>query len=418
MLPRKIYQKIEEQKNDRKISLIIGPRQVGKTTILKELKNQNSYSLFLDLDILSNYEKISTYEHAINTLKLNGYDEKNKKIFYLFIDEFQRYKNLSNIMKNLFDNHENIKIYASGSSSITIKNQFQESLAGRKIINEILPLDFEEFLWFKHDEKAIEQLKNLKNIDGAELSGILTYLNSLLEEFLVYGGYPEVVLKKTNNEKIQTFESIFDLYLKKDLVDYLNIEKILNIKKLIEIIAVNNGQKIKYEEIASNISLSQKEVKDYLELLKETYLISIIRPYYTNKNKELVKIPKIYFIDNGVRNYFINNFNALKKRDDFGFLLESATISELEKNGINNIKFWQDKNKNEVDIIIDDISKQTIIEVKAKQKLKSDDNTGINAFLREYPKTKDSYILNLGIKNKKDDIKKILFFNIINEIKS
>ncbi|MFH1209814.1 MAG: ATP-binding protein [archaeon] len=399
MLPRKLFERIKEQRKDKKISIILGPRQVGKTTLLKELYKELSKTnkcLFLDLDILSNYEKISTFENLINTLKLNGYKESEKDFYYLFLDEFQKYINLANIMKNVYDNFDNIKIYASSSSSLVIKDQVQESLAGRKKVNELFALDFEEFLWFKQDDKIIEKLNNAKNLEGDGLYILLPELNHLLEEFLIFGGYPGVVLKNTKEEKIEVLESIFDLYAKKDLISYLHIEKILDIKNLIEYLAVNHGQKIKYEEISEKFSLRYKEVKNYIEILKETYLVYLLKPFYTNKNKELVKIPKVYFIDNGVRNFFIKNFNEISLRNDIGFLFEGFVLSELIKKGIKNIKFWQDKNKTEVDFIIDNISLQIPLEVKFKQNIKSDDFNGLDAFMKEYPKTKKKYLINLN----------------------
>lgn len=398
MLPRKVFWILKEQVKDRKISLLLGARQVGKTTLLKELFDELSKTnkcLFLDLDVISNYEKISSFETLVNTLKVNGYEEKQKDFFYLFLDEFQRYTNLPKIMKNVYDNLENVKIYASGSSSLKIKNHVQESLAGRKKIIEIFPLDFEEFLWFKQNEKLSKNLKNIEKLKGDVGSSVKEF-HSFLNEFLIFGGYPEVPLKKSKEEKIEVLSSIFDLYVKKDLVEYLNIEKILEVKKLIEFLAINNGQKIKYEKITGLTALSFNEIKKYLEILKETYLIEMLRPFYTNKNKELVKIPKIYFIDNGVRNYFINNFNGLSLRNDSGFLFEGFIISELLKKGMKNLKFWQDKNENEIDIIIE---KYTIIpiEVKFKQKLKSEDFIGIDNFLKAYPKTKNCYLINLNV---------------------
>lgn len=217
-------------------------------------------------------------------------------------------------MKNVYDTLPNVKMYASGSSSLHIKTQIQESLAGRKKINLVYPLDFEEFLWFKEEQDAVVQFKNADKVRGDNFYAAMSKLHVLLSEFLLFGGYPEVVLKTKAEEKIAVLESIFDLYVRKDLVKYLKVKDIIWVKKLIEYIAVNNGQKIKYEEIGKISGLEFLEVQKYLEILKETYLISIIRPFFTNKNKELVKIPKIYFIDMGVRNYFVKNFNALALR--------------------------------------------------------------------------------------------------------
>src|SRR3989338_11295905 len=167
MITRKIFRDLKEEGKDKKISILLGARQVGKTTLLKALFSEFSKTnkcLFLDLDILSNYEKISTFESLITTLKLNGYEEKQKEFFYLFLDEFQRYPNAAKLMKNVYDNLDNIKIYASGSSSLKIKNSIQESLAGRKKINQIFPLDFEEFLLFKDKKELINKFAKIKSL--------------------------------------------------------------------------------------------------------------------------------------------------------------------------------------------------------------------------------------------------------------
>lgn len=400
MKKRKLFGSLISEKNNIKISIILGARQVGKTTILNELYqnliNDNN-GIYLDLDILSNYEKVSTYENLINTLKLKGYKENQTEIFYLFLDEFQRYREFSKILKNVFDHHKKIKIYATGSSSVKIKDEIQESLAGRKIIHNLFPLDFEEFIIFKDNHDASQQLKNVDKLKGNELH--IPLLQSLLQEFMVFGGYPEVVLSENKKTKIEVFESIFDLYVKKDLVEYLNINKILNVKRLIEILAINHAQKIKFEEIASICALKEYEVKSYIEILKETFLISEVRPYFTNKNKELVKIPKIYFIDNGVRNFFMNQFGNIDNRQDSGFLFESYVLSELAKHGCKNIKFWQDKNNHEVDFIIDKVHEQIPIEVKYKRKLKHEDFIGLRAFIRQYPQTEETFLVNPALQN-------------------
>jgi len=389
-----------EQRNSKKISLVIGARQVGKTTVLKELYNllkSKNKALFLDLDVFTNFEKVSSFENLINTIKLSGYEENQRDLFYLFLDEFQRYKDISVVMKNVYDHFDNIKIYASGSSSITIKDHIQESLAGRKIINILYPLDFEEFLWFKESEIKIN---NTKKFSGIDLHKSASSLLELLKEFIVFGGYPEVVLQKTKKDKTEVLKSIFDLYVKKDLVEYLKVERIMQVKKLIEFIAINNGQKIKYDEVCEICSLNFKEAKNYIEILQETYLIYVVRPFFTNKNKELVKIPKIYFIDNGVRNFFVNNFNPVELRDDKGFLFEAYVLSELLKSGKESIKFWQDKNAHEVDIVLDNVA----IEIKFKTKLKKEDLIGIEAFAEQY-KGKKMYLINLGIQKNNGKIK-------------
>lgn len=394
------YQKLLKEATEREISIIIGPRQVGKSTLLQQLHqelSQTTKTLFLDLDILSNFEKVSTYELLIQTITAAGYTKDQP--FILFLDEFQRYSDISRIMKNVYDHHKNVKIYASGSSSLTIKNQIQESLAGRKILTHVLPLSFAEFLTFKQAKDELVTLDNIHKLQGKDLAKMTTSLRHYLEEFMIYGGYPAVVLEKSNNKKPQILANIFDLYVKKDLVEYLSITKILHVKKMIEFLAINNGQKIQYSEISQLTSLQIPTVKNYLEILQETYLIQEIRPYFTNKNKELAKIPKIFFLDTGVRNYFIKTFTQPHLRADIGFLFETFIFTEILKQDISQeIKFWNNKNLQEVDFVIQKSSSLIGLEVKFKETLKKVDYSGIKAFTNDYPNAK-TYVINLTIQD-------------------
>lgn len=415
MKKRKLFSNLLTEKENKKISIILGPRQVGKTTLLKQLHTtlcKNNKGVFIDLDIISNYEKISNYESLINWITLEGYSKTSKSVFYLFLDEFQRYSGFSRVLKNVFDNHDNIKIYATGSSSLKIKDEIQESLAGRKNIHHLFALDFEEFIIFKDNKRVLQHLKNVTKLEGKQIDTSLLF--SFLQEFLVFGGYPEVVLQEKEEEKIKILSSIFDLYIKFDLVEYLKSNKLLNVKRLIEVLSVNHGQKIKYEELARTCSLKEFEVRNYLEILKETFLIAEARPFFSNKNKEIVKIPKIYFLDPGVRNYFINNFSETRLRADSGFLFEGFVLNEFLKSGNKNIKYWQDKNKREVDFIIDKISIQIPVEVKFKTRLRQNDFTGLKAFLKQYPDTKNGILVNLSFQNKieKVNIKTMLPYRI------
>jgi len=401
MKKRKLFNALFIEKKVKKISIILGPRQVGKTTLLKQLYQticKNTPGIYLDMDILSNFGKVSSYESLVNFLVLEGYSKNDTSYFYLFLDEFQRYPGFSKILKNIYDNHDNIKVYATGSSSLEIKDEIQESLAGRKNIHYLFPLDFEEFLVFKEQKEGLNHLKNVNKLEGEEIDTSLLY--GLLKEFMIFGGYPEVILTGIEKKKIKVLESIFDFYVKKDLVEYLNLRKILNVKRLIEVLSVNHGQKIKYEELGQICSLKEYEIRNYLEILKETFLITEVRPYFTNKNKEIVKIPKIYFIDPGVRNYFLNNFSGLHKRTDSGFLFEGFVLGEFLKAGARPVKYWQDKNKREVDFIIDHVTRQIPVEVKLKNRLKNNDFLGLKAFLKQYPGTEKSFLVNPGAQHK------------------
>ncbi|MCX6771795.1 MAG: ATP-binding protein [Candidatus Micrarchaeota archaeon] len=402
IIARKVFPKLLKEKGDRKITLLAGARQVGKTTLLRALHGEictkgKKRGLFLDLDVFSNFEKVGSFDRLVNFLKLNGYEEGQRDFFYLFLDEVQRHPEMGMVMKNAYDTLANVKIYASGSSSIAIKDQAQESLAGRKNMTYVYPLDFEEYLWFLDDKAAIGQLANVGKLRGDGLEKIAGKLRGRLDEFLTFGGYPEVALQKTEKEKVAAIGSIFDMYIKRDLMEYMKAGDVLRVKKLLEYLAINHGQKMKYDEVCSICALSYNEAKEYLETLRETQIISIVSPFFTNKNKELVKVPKVYFVDSGARNYFMNNFNRLDMRGDAGPLLEGHVLSEMAKasGGKAAVNFWQDKNRREVDFIISG-GKIVPVEVKFKPALKSDDFIGMRRFMADYPDVKKGYIVNMG----------------------
>ncbi len=408
IIEREIFSDLKSQLDDRKVSLIIGPRQVGKTTLLKELFSlvNDDVSLFLDLDIFSNYEKVSDYKSFINTLKLNGYKEDGKK-FYVFLDEFQRYDDFSMVLKNVYDHHINIKVFASGSSSILIKDSIQESLAGRKRLNYLYPFSFLEFLRTK-DRKFLKIYNNINSISGDGLNNELNDLYELLYEFMIFGGYPEVVLSSSSDEKIKCLESIFDLYLKKDIINYIEPSNVSIIKKLVEFLAVNNGGKLKYNNVSNRLNINYKITKKYVEILKESYFIFNLRPFFTNKNKEITKTQKCYFLDTGVRNYFVNNFNELSIRNDTGELFETFIINEFIKRGYSNLKYWEDKNQNEVDLIVDLVSRQIPFEIKFKDRLRKSDFNSLEKFISKYADF--GYLINKSEQDLNPNIKRILPF--------
>jgi len=412
MKKRFIFDGVLNQKNSKKISIILGPRQAGKTTILRELHRKLG-GVFLDVDIYSNYEKISTYEKFINLMELKGYKKNQKNFFYVFLDEFQRYADLTIIMKNIYDHYDNIKIYASGSSSLLIKNAIQESLAGRKQITHLYPLSFGEFLIFKERDDLLEEIKNLRKIKIGEYYKLIPEVFKYLNEFIIFGGYPEVTLCKTREEKIEALQSIFDLYIKKDLVNFLQPKMIDSAHTLIKQLAINNGTMVNYSNYGMKAGIDTKTIKNYIRLLKETFLVVRLTPYFTNKNKEITKAPKIYFLDNGVRNYFLNNFNDLDLRNDTGILFEGFYISEIIKSGENpdNIKYYRTKTGSEINIILDKVSEIIPIEIKHKRKLKESDARGLKKFMKKYG-ILISYLVNIGEINREQDIKKIDCFNI------
>ena len=396
MKKRLIYDKILAQQSSRKASIIIGPRQVGKTTILKELQRQLG-GFFFDMDIFSDYEQVATYEKALATFKINGYQEKQKEPFYVFLDEFQRYADLPRVIKSIYDHHSNIKIYATGSSSLAIKDSIQESLAGRKITTHVFPLSFAEFLHFRDRDDLSVKISRLNEIETEDYFAPIRDGYALLEEFLIFGGYPDVVLAKTMEEKKEALRSIFDLYIKKDFAEYVKMEKLRNASQLMKILSINNGQAVNCAKYGAAAEISAETAQNYLSILQETFIISTLRPYFINKNKEISKMPKIYFLDNGVRNYFLGNFSNLDLRQDSGFLFEGFYVSELIKRGIDPeaIKYYRTKSGEEIDIILDEPSLLLPIEIKFKKTTGARDISAVRRFVEKHKLSK-GYVVAIG----------------------
>ncbi len=413
---RTIYPTLAQQRDNRKITILIGPRQVGKTTLMRRLCEQFSAEhscLMLDLDIYTHYEQVSSYENLVNTLKLNGYRPDQKESFILFLDEFQRYADISSVLKAVHDHHPNIKIYASGSSTLAINEKIQESLAGRKRIVRIYPLSFGEYLHFRGLDNLGEKLLNLATVKSDRLDCLLPDVYEEFYRFLLYGGYPEVAQVKTQ-EAAEVLASIFDLYVKKDLIDFLKVERIKHAKTLIRYLAVNHGQETSYSKLAQVAAIDEKTAKNYVEILSETFIVTIHPPWFTNRNKELVKTPKIYFLDNGVRNFFINNFNAHDMRHDSPYLFEGYVISELIKLGVDNhqIKFWRTKNRQEVDLILDVGGKQVPVEIKYKNHLKPSDYKGLKSYRKAYPDCFQPFMVNLASNMTSNGIRHLSPFDV------
>lgn len=415
---RQIFPKLFNELNNKEIVILTGSRQVGKTVLLRmleeEVKKTKEKTIFLDLDLAENLESFSTLANFIGFLKISGIDPQDRAV--VFIDEFQHSPTATAVLKNLSDHYSNLKIFASGSSSTEINKSLKETLTGRKIVCKIHPLSLEEFLEFKGEKKYLNFIKNWTpeiNLGEAETDNFL----KLLEEFLIFGGYPRVALQNTYEEKISRLKEVYESYIKKDIKGIIKTDNILSYNKLIEILAVNNGKLLNINKIAVQTGFSRGEIEKYLFLLNETFVIQSINPFFSNKLKEITKMPKIYFEDTGLRNLAINNFNNLAKREDNGILLENFVASEISKLNLTiwDLKFWRTKMQSEVDFIFQKNNIVYPIEVKF-QKLKACKDSipsGIKSFINEYHSQKAIIAnVNLGkqIKTANSEVSFIPFF--------
>ncbi len=407
---RQLENQITKALSNHRITVVCGPRQSGKTTLLKHIFEEcSSPKLFLDLDILENQDIFSSYREVVRFLEFNGYKQKNP--FILFLDEFQTAPNISGILKNLHDHHPNLKIMATGSSSLSVLEQFKESLAGRKEILHLYPLTFQEFIQFKDLETA-QKIKetSIKNIPITVRQQLIAYL----KEFLIFGGYPEVALAVDPMEKKEVIRSIFDLFVKKDLIALLKMKNPQAAANILRYVAVNMGSVLNYSDLSTSQHIDINTLKRYLMILNETFILKSISPFFTNKNKEIVKAPKIYFVDAGVRNYFLKNFSLMDERPDAGFLAENFVLSQALKQNdfLTEIKFWRDKNGREIDFVFQRENKLMAYEIKWKKKINLKDVAHLRFFKRSYPQA-GVYLVSLHkAKLRLDDIGERDFFEI------
>ncbi len=335
---RNIYKELLKHQKVRQITVITGMRRTGKTTLLQELLNNcnSSNKLYLDLERLDNRELLSekNYDNIILSLKQLGLN-LNKKI-YFFIDEIQLVKNIPSVVKYLYDNY-NIKFTLTGSSSYYLKNMFTESLAGRKKVFELKTLSFNEYLLFK-DISIKKTNTDFKYFGNYEYEKLHRYY----EEYLKYGGFPEVVLTENIDEKLDLLNDIIDSYIRIDIPSMSEFRNTSKFKKLLFLLAKRTANKIIVTKLASVTQISRPTLNEYLQFLEDTFVIKRLNVFSNNPDREISKAQKLYFTDNGILN-ILGNTNG-------GIEFENSIFNQLSHYG--ELKYFSLKNGNEIDFIL------------------------------------------------------------------
>lgn len=381
---RDITKKAKRYLDSDEVLLFIGARQAGKTTILKQLqrhlKEDGKPTNFINLED-PDYLKLLN-ESPKNLFKIFAFDLSVKN--FIFIDEIQYLKNPSNFLKYFYDEYKGkIKILASGSSAFYIDEKFKDSLAGRKKIFNVLTLSFREFLRFKKESELSE--KDFSTLSISEKEKI----NFYYQEYIVYGGYPRVVLAEMG-EKQEILRDIAYSYIKKDVLES-GVKKEEVFYKLFKILSSQIGGLMNASELANSLDVSQSSIDHYLYVMQKSFHIKLITPFFKNIRKELTKMPKVYFLDLGLRNFFVDNFKLFEQRDDRGALLENAVFRQLlESYDSDEIKFWRTTDKNEIDFIV---KEKMAIEVKAQPAQFKEKNYKV--FLESY-KGFEFYVVSLN----------------------
>lgn len=378
-IKRKLEGKILKYLDSPEIIAVVGPRQCGKSTMLRKIlgKLENiSMVNFEDRSALSMFDK--------NIDDFIALYVENKK--YLFIDEFQYAKNGGKKLKYIFDERK-IKIFISGSSAIDMTVNALKFLVGRIFIFQLQPLDFEEFVEYK--DKACVNMLEKENLifkqTGISKVGkdIDEKFKRYYQEYALYGGYPRAVLSDSEEEKKEVLKNIYSTYFLREVRDILGLIDDYKLEKLIKALALQIGNLIEYNELGKVSEFSYPTLKKYLNFLEKTFICSLVKPYYKNKRTEIVKNPKVYFFDSGLRNVIINDFRKLEDRIDKGQLLENAVFMQLIKGGYE-FNFWRDKKKNEMDFVLQ-LENQKKLALEVKTVLKSLQSASILNFKKTHP---------------------------------
>ena len=352
-IPRELEKTIQPFLKRKEILAVVGARQVGKTTFLEHLfsnlKKQKKKAEFLTFE---RENDLALFE------SIEDFKDYYKDYQILIIDEFHYAKEGGRKLKYLFDTTK-IKFIISGSSSLELTFETGRYLVGRMFKFLLYPFSFREFLLSK-DKRLLALLEtrfgdvlfqklDLKKTFGREIN---SRIQKLFEEYLIFGGYPAVVLAETREEKIKILESILENYLLRDIGALLNLKTKGEILKIAEFLSTQVSNLLNYQELSRISNLRYREVITHLEILKNTFLVETLKPFYKNPRTELVKTPKIYFFDNGFRNYLISDFKEINKRNDVGRLVENYVFSLLQRKSLGKINFWRTKSKAEVDFLI------------------------------------------------------------------
>ncbi|MFQ5901727.1 MAG: ATP-binding protein, partial [Thermodesulfobacteriota bacterium] len=391
---------IEDYMDTTDIIVIHGARQVGKTTLMLSIKerlkgagasgNNIVYFDLEDFDLLTlcNDGPDAVIEH------LKGIGCDLRKQAYLFIDEIQYIEKPSSFLKLFHDRYKGkVKLVVSGSSSFAIKSKFKESLVGRTVDFELFGLDFEEMLVFKELNFDLSVKPSVK---------IEKELRRLYIEYILYGGYPRIVLEYSVKRKETFLKQIISTYIKKDIRDFLNIRNPGKLNNLLKVLAAQSSGLININELSNTLGLSRKTIDEYLFLLENTYIIRRLYPFHRNIRSELSKMPKIFIEDTGIMNLLIHGiFSTVVS----GELLETSVFSNLRKNiDIENLHYWRTNKGQEVDFII--TSEKGLVPIEVKTRFLPAKLSGLKYFLNAYSlKEGVCTILDHGVKSSIDWVK-------------
>ena len=378
---RIMLEKLKQHLPKKEFTILTGARQTGKSTLLKEVerhcKEQGVSVTFLNFEFKNILAELD--ENPLNLLNYLPQGEGRKVVL---IDEVQYLKDPTNFLKLIYDEHAaDIKIVATGSSAFYMDKRFEDSLAGRKKIFTLLTCSFDEYLAILgKDDLIAEKQRIIQNPNAKSLK--ITHLKAEWDNYMIYGGYPAVITEADLTEKVAKLRELRDSFIKRDILE-AGVQNETVFYQLFRIIAAQAGSLLNVNELSTTLKVRSETITNYLEVMQKCFHISLVKPFYKNLRKELVKMPKAYLLDTGLRNCLINNFQAVQTRLDKGELWENMNFKLLaEKHDFDDIKFWRTADGNEVDFVLPEVDGPFAIEAKF-------DEAQIKA--NKYQKFKEAY---------------------------
>lgn len=391
-IKREILTDLTAHLTKKEISLLVGPRQAGKTTIMLYLRDQLLQQAGKVLSLSFDFERDRPHLSSQDALLERARLEFGRSEGFIFIDEIQRKQDAGLFLKGLYDLATPYKFVVSGSGSLELREKIHESLAGRKRIFKVSTVSFKEFANFKTGYRYADRLGDYFRTNRAESLSLLT-------EYLNFGGYPRVILEETLLEKLRTIDEIYVSYLEKDIAALLRVEHTEAFGVMLRVLAGQIGNIINVNELSSTLGISIPTVKKYLSYAEKTYILKRITPFFTNIRKEIGKSPVPYFMDVGLRNFVLNRFDGATPITEMGFVFQNLVHNVLEERASKlggRLNFWRTKDKSEVDFVLQQAGKLIPVEVKCRDLREPVIPRPLRGFIENY-RPEEAWVVNLSL---------------------
>jgi hypothetical protein len=401
-LQSKLYQNIDKPE----YLAIVGPRQAGKTTLLNHLhqylvdqpnidSNQVEQITFQDPELLLAFE-----QNPVNFIK--KHQAPGGKKTYLLLDEYQYAAEGGQKLKLVYDTVDDLKIVITGSSTLELR-EISSQMVGRILRYQLNQLSYAEIISSKSNflinsyqqyqqllDQWLQGALSATDVSSQPSPAVKQQLQTIFEQYALYGSYPAVYLRQTPAEKQELLLNIYNTYIDKDVMQLLGLQQTEDYFKLLKYLAVTIGQQTNYSSIQRNLDLTYHKLERYLTALKHTYILNQVRPFYTNKINEITKSPIYYFYDTGLRNWLLRSFQPLAARTDQGHLVENCVLHRLQELAarhleLTEVKFWRKSTGAEVDFVLERRG-QYLDQIPVEVKYRSFDRPTVSRSFRSFIK--------------------------------